>query len=176
MLHIFTVSRCIYWLSLWQSSYLFFYNLIYYWFIMYFYIIYFNPTHLPIPSHLPSTPATSLHPEEDRIKFIRKEREKRKPLYWGYSVIQWVTEHFSPHILFASVRYNESLVCFEASSFCYPVDAEPSQKSSWLSCCFSVSWRSCNIGSAGPADSCAQDHLFYASLKFKAFNTSTRHH
>lgn len=54
--------------------------------------------------------------------------------------------------LLVSVHCNESLFWFEASDFCYTIDAGPLAGSSWLySHCCPVSWRFCSFGSTGLA-------------------------
>jgi len=45
----------------------------------------------------------------------------------------------------------ESLVWFQASEFCYTINTRSHQDSSWISCCYHVSWRTCSFGSAGLA-------------------------
>lgn len=51
--------------------------------------------------------------------------------------------------LLARVQCKESLVWFEASGFCYTVMLGPNWDSSWIPCCFFVSWRSCSFRSTG---------------------------
>jgi hypothetical protein len=56
--------------------------------------------------------------------------------------------------LLANTYCSESLVWFKASGFCYTIITGFSQDSSWITCCCSLSWRSCSFGSAAPAPSC----------------------
>jgi hypothetical protein len=48
-----------------------------------------------------------------------------------------------------NVHCNESLVLFEASSFCYTINAGSSPDSSWIFCCSPVPLRSRSFASAG---------------------------
>lgn len=53
----------------------------------------------------------------------------------------------------------ESLVWFQASEFCYTINTRSHQDSSWISCCYHVSWRTCSFGSVELASSHApEDH------------------
>jgi hypothetical protein len=63
-------------------------------------------------------------------------------------------------LLYLQIQFhcNYSLVCFKASGYCYTINTDPHQDSSWISCC-PVSWSSCSFGSAGPAPSHAQQFI-----------------
>ena len=53
----------------------------------------------------------------------------------------------------ANVHCSESSVRFEPSGFCYTINTASLWDSSWISCCWPVSWRSCSFGSVGLAPS-----------------------
>lgn len=83
-----------------------------------------NPPHLPVPSYLSSALVTS--PEKKTKTSNDKEKQTNKSIsQW---VLRCVTEchpvyPLAQTALLANVRYNESLVWFEAPDFCYTLSA-----------------------------------------------------
>lgn len=76
-----------------------------------------NSSHLPVPSYLPCTLATSPH---------KRKTNKTKSLALKAVVCLHVS-HSTPcvHIpLLANVQCNESLIWFKASGFCYTINTE----------------------------------------------------
>lgn len=80
-------------------------------------------THLPVPLYL----ASALQPPLKRKqKHLPKTNPNNKiPHHSSYSVSHSMP--FCPDILLANVHYNESLVWFQASDFCYIISSDPFQ-------------------------------------------------
>jgi hypothetical protein len=118
-------------------------------FLCEFHIMHANPTHLSVPPSPTSTLAISPTKENKQlikikttIKIIKQTNKNISP--WKL----WCVKVLCQTALLANLHCNESLIWLE--SFSTPSILDAHQGFSQISCSYSVSWRSCSLGSAGP--------------------------
>ena len=114
-----------------------------------------NPTHLPVPSYWPSALATP--PQKIKRNPTNKHNNNNNNRMTEAVECHPVQQYtlFVHMSLLANVGYNESLVWFGGSGFCYIINIGSLPVLLWISCCCLVSWRSSRFGSVGLAPSCS---------------------